>query len=93
MDSGFPLHAKDILLQSDTAILNRLGFSIARLTEQTDPMFTIRYCQMLCMEFFGAQNKSRFSDCFHLFISPTSKARFGKVLVLGAGTHLASAGA
>jgi len=51
-----------------------------------------RYCQMLCMEFFGAQHRSRFADWFDVFIIPAFKARFGKVLVPDAGIHLASVG-
>ena len=47
---------------------------------------------MLWMEFFWAQHRSRFADWFDFFISPASEARFGKVLVPDAGTHLASAG-
>ena len=47
---------------------------------------------MLWMEFFGDQHRSRFADWFDVFISPASKARFGKVFVPEAGTYLASAG-
>jgi hypothetical protein len=35
----------------------------------------LRYCQMLWMEFFLAQQMNRFAAYFDLFISPTSKAR------------------
>ena len=51
-----------------------------------------RYCQMLWIDFFYTQHRSRFADCFDLFISPASEARFGQGLVLDSDSHLASAG-
>jgi len=51
-----------------------------------------RYCQMLWMRFFSAQPRSRIAGCFDLFISPASKARFGKALTPGLPAYLASAG-
>ena len=45
-----------------------------------------RYCQMLWMDFFPAQERSRFAGCFDFIISPASEARFRR------GVHLASAG-
>jgi hypothetical protein len=51
-----------------------------------------RYCQMLWMEFFPDQHRSSVADQFHLFISPTSKARFSKALTLVLAQYLASAG-
>ena len=51
-----------------------------------------RYCQMLWMGFFLAQQRKRFAGHFDLFISPTSKARFSKALTMVLAQHLASAG-
>ena len=41
---------------------------------------------------FSPQQWSRFAGYFHLFIRPASKARFGKALMPGLPTYLASAG-
>lgn len=61
---------------------------------------TLRYCQMLWMGFFLAQQRNNFRGYLDLFIYPTSKARFSKALTLvlarhtlgGLALYLASAG-
>jgi hypothetical protein len=79
-------HSEVIINSTDTDYIYTFFGRVPKQIQGDKRQIVRRYCQMLWIRFFSAQQRRRFAGCLDLFISPASEARFEPVV------HLASAG-